>query len=78
MYRVLEDDTLTVAVYGGVFQDVMDEELFAPFEEEVDFEVESEAQPTSEEALTQYENAVGAGKRPSTSPSWLRPASCRV
>ncbi|MWV39165.1 extracellular solute-binding protein [Natrialba sp. INN-245] len=61
---VLEEDTLTVAVYGGVFQDVMDEELFAPFEEEVDFEVESEAQPTSEEALTQYENAVGAGEAP--------------
>ncbi|RQG91957.1 ABC transporter substrate-binding protein [Natrarchaeobius chitinivorans] len=60
----LDDDTLTVAVYGGVFQDVMDEELFAPFEEDVDFEVESEAQPTSEEALTQYENAVGAGEAP--------------
>ena len=59
-----DSDTLTVAVYGGVFQEVMDEELFAPFEEEVDFGVESEAQPTSEEALTQYENAVGAGEAP--------------
>ncbi|ELY29319.1 family 1 extracellular solute-binding protein [Natrialba magadii ATCC 43099] len=58
------DDTLTVAVYGGVFQDVMDEDLFAPFEEETDISVESEAQPTSEEALTQYENAVGAGDAP--------------
>jgi len=55
---------LTVAVYGGVFQEVMDEQLFAPFNEEFDFEVESEAQPTSEEALTQYENAVGAGEAP--------------
>ncbi len=58
------DGPLTVAVYGGVFQDVMDEHLFEPFAEEVDYEVESEAQPTSEEALTQYENAVGAGEAP--------------
>lgn len=58
------DDTLTVAVYGGVFQEVMDEQLFEPFSEEVDFEVESEAQPTSEEALTQYENGVQAGQAP--------------
>lgn len=55
---------LTVAVYGGVFQEVMDEQLFAPFNEEYDFEAESEAQPTSEEALTQYENAVSAGEAP--------------
>lgn len=55
---------LTVAVYGGVFQEVMDEELFEPFREEVDYEVESEAAPTSEEALTQYENAVSAGEAP--------------
>ena len=55
---------LTVAVYGGVFQEVMDEQLFAPFNEEFDFEAESEAQPTSEEALTQYENAVSAGEAP--------------
>jgi putative spermidine/putrescine transport system substrate-binding protein len=27
----LEEETLTVAVYGGVFQDVMDEVLFEPF-----------------------------------------------
>jgi len=58
------DGPLTVAVYGGVFQDVMDEHLFEPFAETVDYEVESEAQPTSEEALTQYENAVGAGEAP--------------
>lgn len=58
------DGPLTVAVYGGVFQEVMDEHLFEPFAEEVDYEVESEAQPTSEEALTQYENAVGAGEAP--------------
>jgi putative spermidine/putrescine transport system substrate-binding protein len=55
---------LTVAVYGGVFQEVMDEHLFAPFNEEFDIEAESEAQPTSEEALTQYESAVDAGEAP--------------
>lgn len=55
---------LNVAVYGGVFKDVMDEHLFDPFREEVDYEVESKAAPTSEEALTQYENAVNAGKAP--------------
>ncbi len=55
---------LNVAVYGGVFQEVMEEHLFDPFREEVDYEVESEAQPTSEEALTQYENAVDAGEAP--------------
>jgi len=56
--------TLNVAVYGGVFQDVMDEHLFGPFSEEVDFEVQSEEQPTSEEALTQYESAIDAGEAP--------------
>jgi putative spermidine/putrescine transport system substrate-binding protein len=55
---------LTVAVYGGVFQDVMDEHLFGPFNEEADFEAQSEEQPTSEEALPQYENAVDAGEAP--------------
>lgn len=57
-------DALTVAVYGGVFQDVLDEQLIEPFNEEVDFEAESEETPTSEEALTQYENGVAAGEAP--------------
>lgn len=56
--------SLTVAVYGGVFKDVMDKHLFKPFSEQVDFQVESKAAPTSEEALTQYDNAVAAGKAP--------------
>ncbi|MGM0398458.1 MAG: ABC transporter substrate-binding protein [Halobacteriota archaeon] len=55
---------LNVAVYGGVFKEVLDEQLFDPFREEVDYEVESEASPTAEEALTQYENAVSAGEAP--------------
>ncbi len=59
-----DDDTLTVAVYGGVFQEVMDDVLFEPFNEEVDFEAESQEQPTAEEALSQYDSAVGAGEAP--------------
>ncbi|WP_440772235.1 extracellular solute-binding protein [Natronorubrum sp. DTA28] len=59
-----DDETLTVAVYGGVFQDVMDDVLFEPFNEEVDFEAESQEQPTAEEALSQYDSAVGAGEAP--------------
>jgi len=55
---------LSVAVYGGVFQDVLDEHLFGPFNEEHDFEAQSEEQPTSEEALNQYESAVDAGEAP--------------
>lgn len=58
------DETLTVAVYGGVFQEVMDEHLFAPFNEEAEFEAQSEEQPTAEEAITQYESAVDAGEAP--------------
>ncbi|SFC42566.1 putative spermidine/putrescine transport system substrate-binding protein [Halobiforma haloterrestris] len=60
----LEDQSLTVAVYGGVFQDVLDDELFEPFNEEVDFEATSQEQPTAEEALAQYESAVDAGEAP--------------
>ncbi len=59
-----DDDTLTVAVYGGVFQEVMDDVLFEPFNEEVDFEADSQEQPTAEEALSQYDSAVGAGEAP--------------
>jgi len=55
---------LSVAVYGGAFKDVMDEQLFKPFREQADFEVESKAAPTAEEALTQYDNAVAAGEAP--------------
>ncbi len=58
------DDTLNVAVFGGIFQEVLDDVLFEPFNEEVDFEVESEEAPTSEEALGQYESAVDAGEAP--------------
>ncbi|WP_255171355.1 ABC transporter substrate-binding protein [Natrononativus amylolyticus] len=61
---ILGDETLTVAVYGGVFQEVMDEHLFEPFNEEADFEAESQEQPTAEEALSQYESAVGADEAP--------------
>lgn len=58
------DDSLTVAVYGGVFQDVMDDVLFDPLNDEVDFVVSSEEQPTAEEAYSQYNQAVDAGEAP--------------
>lgn len=59
-----EDDPLSVAVYGGVFKDVLDEQLFAPFKEETGIPVQSEPQETSENALTQYQSAVRAGRAP--------------
>ncbi|XVH32841.1 ABC transporter substrate-binding protein [Haloferacaceae archaeon DSL9] len=59
-----EDDPLQVAVYGGFFQEVLDEQLFAPFEEETGIPVESEAQETGETAISQYEGAVNAGEAP--------------
>ncbi len=59
-----EEGTLTVAVYGGIFQEVMDESLFEPFTEDRGIDAESEEQPTAEEALAQYGSAVDAGEAP--------------
>ena len=59
-----EDDPLSVAVYGGIFQEVMDEELFGPFTEDTGIPAESQAQATAEVALSQYEGAIRAGEAP--------------
>lgn len=59
-----EDDPLTVAVYGGIFKDVMDEVLFPQFEEETGIPVESKSAETSEFAVPQLESAAQAGKAP--------------
>ncbi len=59
-----DDDSLSVAVYGGIFQEVLDEHLIEPFAEETGIDAESEEQPTAEEALTQYTSAVDAGEAP--------------
>lgn len=59
-----DDDTLTVAVYGGIFHDVLTDVLIEPFEETVDYDVEAEEQPTAEEALAQYSSGVDAGDAP--------------
>lgn len=59
-----QDDPLTVAVYGGVFKDVMDDVLFPQFEEETGIPVESKAAETSEFAVPQLESAAQAGKAP--------------
>lgn len=59
-----EDDPLTVAVYGGVFKDVMDEVLFPKFQEETGIPVKSKSAETSEFAVPQLESAAKAGKAP--------------
>lgn len=71
------DDTLTVSVFGGAFKDILDEELFTPFEEETDIAVQSEAQGGISEVLPQLEGAVRGGSAPvdlliSTVPGVLR------
>lgn len=56
--------TLTVSVFGGAFKDVLDAELFEPFEEETGIAVESEAQGGTAEVIPQLEGAVRAGDAP--------------
>jgi putative spermidine/putrescine transport system substrate-binding protein len=71
------DGTLTVSVFGGAFKDILDEELFTPFEEETGTEVQSEAQGGTAEVIPQLEGAVRGGSAPvdlliSTVPGTLR------
>jgi len=58
-----EDDPLKVAVYGGVFQDVLDDALINPFQEETGIPTESRAQAVGE-ALVKLKNSVDAGEAP--------------
>lgn len=72
-----DDGTLTVSVFGGAFKDILDSELFEPFEEETDIAVESEAQGGTAEVIPQLEGAVRGGDAPvdlliSTVPGVLR------
>lgn len=57
-------DGLTISVFGGEFKDVLDAELFDPFEEESGIPVESEAQGGTAEVLPTIEGAVSAGNAP--------------
>lgn len=50
-------------MYGGVFQDVLDDALIQPFQEETGIPIESRAQSVGE-ALVKLKNSVDAGKAP--------------
>lgn len=58
------DEPLKVAVYGGVFKDVLDKVLFEPFRKETGIAVESRPEPTGAVMFVQLSNAVPAGKAP--------------
>lgn len=72
-----DNGPLTVSVFGGAFKDILDAELFEPFEEETDIAVQSEAQGGTSEVIPQLEGAVRGGDAPvdlliSTVPGVLR------
>lgn len=58
------DEPLKVAVYGGVFKDVLDKVLFEPFQKETGIAVESRPEPTGSVMFVQLSNAVPAGQAP--------------
>ena len=55
---------LQVAVYGGIFKEVMDEVLFAPFRRDTGIAVESRPAPTGPEMYAQIRGAVEQGQAP--------------
>ena len=55
------DGPLKVAVWGGFFQDVMDEVLYPAFTEETGIEVESIGKPIGDAWLVQLDQAARAG-----------------
>lgn len=55
---------LRVAVYGGIFKDVLDEVLFAPFQRDTGIRVDSRPAPTGPEMYTQIRSAVQQGEAP--------------
>lgn len=57
-------EPLKVAVYGGVFKDVLDKVLFKPFQHDTGIAVESKAEPTGSVMFDQLSNAVPAGQAP--------------
>jgi putative spermidine/putrescine transport system substrate-binding protein len=58
-----EDSPLQVEFFGGVFKEVMDEHLVAPFEEETGVPVETSAGTSASEPV-QLQSAVQAGEAP--------------
>jgi putative spermidine/putrescine transport system substrate-binding protein len=57
-------DSLTVSVFGGAFKDILDDALFAPFEEETGITTQSEAQGGAAEVIPNLEGAVRSGNAP--------------
>ena len=55
---------LQVAVYGGIFKEVLDEVLFAPFRRDTGIAVESRPAPTGPEMYAQVRGAVEQGQAP--------------
>ncbi len=55
---------LIVAVYGGIFKDVLDKVLFEPFRKETGISVESRPQPTGPVMYVQLSQAAAAGQAP--------------
>lgn len=57
-------DSLTVSVFGGAFKDILDDALFAPFEEETGITTQSEAQGGAAEVIPNLQGAVRSGNAP--------------
>lgn len=55
---------LTVAVYGGIFKEVLDKALFEPFRKDTGIAVESRPEPTGEAMYVQLSQAVAANRAP--------------
>ncbi|MBO8141930.1 MAG: extracellular solute-binding protein [Firmicutes bacterium] len=55
---------LQVAVYGGIFKEVLDDVLFAPFRRDTGIAVESRPAPTGPEMYAQIRTAVQQGQAP--------------
>jgi len=56
--------TLTVSSFGGAFKEVLEEQLYAPFEEETDISIESQAQGGTAEIIPRIRSAVENGNAP--------------
>jgi putative spermidine/putrescine transport system substrate-binding protein len=53
-----------VSSFGGAFKDILDEQLYGPFEEETGITMNSQAQGGSSEVLPRIRNAVQSGDAP--------------
>lgn len=58
------DRTLKVAVYGGIYKDTFDKEVFPAFTKASGIKIDSIAEPTGEAWLVQLQQAAKAGRVP--------------